>query len=82
MVLMLLATVYLMGKLVSNFTKTPMVIYTDDSAVEVTEIYFPAVTFCPDLIIKTDVEKVFDYEKVKNSIENGLISLDNLTKSE
>jgi hypothetical protein len=53
---------------------------TWQTPVPVKDIYFPAVTFCPGLIVATDVEKVF--EKVKNLLENGEMSFDNLTKSE
>jgi hypothetical protein len=82
MLLTLLATTYLMGKLVISLNKTPTIIQIDEFAVQVTEINFPAVTFCPGLIIANDVEKVFDYEKVKNALENDEMDFNNLTNSE
>jgi hypothetical protein len=82
MILMFFSTIYLMNKLIVSLQKNPIIISKDDSAISVTEIYFPAVTLCPGLIIATDVERVFDYENVKESLENGEMSFDNLTKSE
>jgi hypothetical protein len=82
MVFWFLSTAFMMQKLIASLMKTPIIIYMDDIAVPVTEFYFPAVTFCPGLMIANDIERVFDYDNVKNSLENGEIDFSNLTSSE
>jgi hypothetical protein len=82
MVLSLLFTVFLMQKLIVSLIKTPIIIYTDDIAVPVTEIYFPAISICSGLILASTFDRYFDYDKVKNELENGEIDFDNLTISE
>jgi hypothetical protein len=82
MIFMFFSTIYLVHKLIVTWNKTPITIYADDLEVPLEAIYFPAVTLCPGLITATDVERVFDYEKIKKSFENGGMTLDDLPKSE
>jgi hypothetical protein len=82
MVFTFLATTHLMQKLVTSLIKTPIITFTDDVPVHITEIYFPAVTFCPGIILASTARKVFDYDQIVNSLENGEMDFDNLTDSE
>lgn len=81
-ILSIIASMELVRILVVNMRKTPIVFYVDDVPVPLTKINFPAVTFCPGLVIKNDDEILIDYTKITNDLESGEIDLNNLTQSE
>ena len=55
----------LIHKLLLESQKNPTVIYTDQNAVKIEELNFPAVSICPGLIYKTFCHVVIDYELIK-----------------
>jgi len=62
-----------------SFQSNPIVIYSDENSISVTEINFPAVTICPAL--KLDIEG-FDYEGIVEKLNNHELELKNLTEKE
>jgi hypothetical protein len=72
----------LIYKLLQNNAKNQIISVTDETKVDVTNIYFPAITFCPSLIINTNHEKTIDYDAVTKALENHEIKIESLTLDE
>lgn len=68
--------------LLISFKKNPIVIYTEEKTVDVRDIFFPALTFCPGLILsRTNLTKL-EYDKISEDLMKGGISIGNLTDYE
>jgi hypothetical protein len=80
--LSLIALEELIRNLVLNMHRNPIIFYIDDVPLPVTDIYFPAVTVCPGLLMKNSKEVLIDYEKVTEDLEAGRIDRKNLTQLE
>lgn len=57
----------------------PTVIYTDQKIVYSSEIFFPAMTICPGLVLETPYKIGLEYEKIKTLLKNGQIRIENLS---
>lgn len=75
-------TAILIFNLHKSISNNPIVIYADDNPVPVTEIYFPAITFCPSLIFNKKSVKTVEYSALVKAIETQTIQINNLTMSE
>jgi hypothetical protein len=78
----LIALEELIRNLALNMQKTPIIFYIDDVPVPVTDIYFPAVTLCPGLLVEKSEKVLIDYEQVAEGLEAGRIDRNNLTQLE
>jgi hypothetical protein len=68
--------------MILNMKKTPIVFYIDDVSVPVTDINFPAVSFCPGVIIKNAVEVAIEYRKIAEKLDSFILNASDLTISE
>jgi hypothetical protein len=75
------ASIYSMEKLITSLRKTPIIIYTDDDPVSVTDIYFPAVTFCPGIIIESNSLIPLNYDRIINDLKNNRTTIDDISES-
>jgi len=69
----------MINNLWQSFQSNPIVIYSDENSISVTEINFSAVTICPAL--KLSIEG-FDYEGIVEKLNNHETELKNLTEKE
>jgi hypothetical protein len=69
-------------KFLKNSNKNPIVIYVEEKHVNVADLFFPSVTFCPGLILATNHGKVLDYDEIVDDLKQRKLSLDNLTEHE
>lgn len=72
----------LIQKLIIESFQNPVIIYTDQNVVDVTEIFFSAVSIIPGLILKTPLKMGIDYVAIKQQLMNHEISLENFTINE
>jgi hypothetical protein len=59
----------------------PIVIYTDQNAINAQDINFPSLSFCPGIIFET-MRVPFKYLKIREKLENQTLSLNSLTSYE
>lgn len=72
----------LIYKLFQENMKSQIIIITDESQVDVTDIYFPAITFCPSLILNTIKDKTIDYNRITEALKNHVIKIESLSLDE
>jgi Amiloride-sensitive sodium channel len=77
--LSLIACSGLIAKFLIKSQKFPIIIYLADDPVYVSDIPFPAVTFCPEIL--TQIAD-FDYNQIVEDIKHGLISIKDLNEKE
>jgi hypothetical protein len=60
------------------------VIYSSEHATSITDIPFPAVTYCPELVntVSGASDLLFNYRKSKENLLSGSRSIDNFTEIE
>jgi Amiloride-sensitive sodium channel len=69
----------LISQIVIKLNDDLLIIFSSENAIQITEISFPAVTFCGDLL---NAFSEFDHRKISKSLSEGEITIDNLTESE
>lgn len=84
LILALCLTHELSKSLIESLRKSSIIIYTSDEAVPVTEIYFPAVSICQGVILRTDApdEYLLNYTEIVTKLENKEIDISSLTQHE
>ena len=77
---------FLTGQLIfeflNNTKKLPFAIYIEEKRVHVSDLHFPAVTFCPGLILSEDRFTKLDYDKIFHDLATKKLSFQNLTDNE
>jgi Amiloride-sensitive sodium channel len=61
------------------------VIYSSEYSTNITEIPFPAITYCPELLNELppkNGQKYFNSRYIKKSLESGNLSIEDLTETE
>lgn len=82
LVISFVLTIHLTYKFIKSTEKNPIVIYVEEQHVNVVDLNFPAITLCPGLILAdADLTKL-DYNKTVGELENGKMSIENLTENE
>jgi hypothetical protein len=58
------------------------VIYIEEKHVNVADLYFPSLTFCPGLILATSHGKVLDYDEIVDKLKQKKLSVGDLNAHE
>jgi len=70
---------YFVRQLIRKVQHNPIIIYSSEEAVSITEIPFPAFTFCPEILTVIDD---FDYEEIVERLRDKRIHISSLTEHE
>jgi hypothetical protein len=68
--------------MILNMKKTPIVFYIDDVSAPVVDINFPAVSFCPGLIIKNDFKVAIEYREIAEKLDDFKLNPSDMSLSE
>lgn len=93
LIISLALTSQLTFKFFKNISKNSIVIHVEEKNVNVADLNFPALTFCPGLIIAEtqatyyspdevgtgDDRVIIDYDKIVEGLKNRKMSIDDLT---
>lgn len=83
LLLSLVATIFSIISLQTSITKTPIILITNDDAISVTDIYFPAVSFCATIRMSFHYSTHnIDLIEIDGKLKSGNITVNDLSEHE
>lgn len=77
LVVSMFVTALSISRLITHVQRNPILTVVDESAISISDIYFPAVTICPSLRLSREK---FDSLWILNALNGGKLNVKNLTE--